>query len=257
MRRRPYGSLAGSCAAGLTALLLSSCSLRLPMDGDRSATSHTQKIPVRIPAKEVCGNKPPSPRDPDVLVWMIADKYHTGLVFPYDWLLESGYVPPSGFGSPKFVTMSWGNRDAYSKAGIDNSWKMFRVLFTPTPSVMELIAFDWNVAEVCPHQRIWRKLVRRDRGPAVAEFLNHCAKQGSDGRPIVVCESSWGRGVQLEGRYPYFIPRVCNVWTAQAIECMGGKLNPWFGLTANGLAREIEGHPNDFELIWNAYSKQP
>jgi predicted ATPase len=36
--------------------------------------------------------------------------------------------------------MSWGNRDAYSKAGIDNWWKMFRVLFTPTPSVMELIA---------------------------------------------------------------------------------------------------------------------
>ena len=42
-----------------------------------------------------------APRDPDVLVWLIADRYHTGMVFPYDWLLESGFVPPAGFGTPQ------------------------------------------------------------------------------------------------------------------------------------------------------------
>ena len=66
----------------------------------------------------------------------------------------------------------------------------------------------------------------------------------------MVCESSWGRGVQLESRYPYFIPRVCNVWTVQAIECLGGEINPWLALTADGLAREAEKPRNGFELIW-------
>ena len=93
--------------------------------------------------------------------------------------------------------MSWGNRNAYSKEGIDTKWKMFRVLFTPTPSVMELIASDWHVAEVIPNQRIWRKLVSRDHGPALAEVSQ---------RMRSVHRSGWqaGRGlrVQLGKRRP-------------------------------------------------------
>ena len=196
-------------------------------------------------------------KDPDVLVWLIADSYHTGLVFPYDWLLESGFVPPPDFGHPRYVTMSWGNRDAYSKEGFDHPWKVFRVIFTPTRSVMELIPADWHVAEVLPQHRIWRKLVPRDRGTALAAFLNGCSQMDSNGRPVVVCESSWGEGVQLECRHSYFIPRVCNVWTVQAIEALGGEFNPWFALTAGGLIRQAEKPPNDFELIWPGELPEP
>jgi hypothetical protein len=225
----------------LVMALLGSCSLRLPVE---------KQAARRI---EVHSNTPAFPhgeKDPDVLIWLTADSYHTGLVFPYDWLLESGFVPPPGFGRPRYVTMSWGNRDAYSKEGFDNPWKVFRVLFTPTRSVMELIPADWDVAEVLPHQRIWRKLTPRDRGPALAAFLNGCCKTDAAGLPIVVCESSWGQGVQLESRHSYFIPRICNVWTVQAIESIGGEFNPWFGLTAGGLIRQAEKPPNEFELIW-------
>jgi hypothetical protein len=63
--------------------------------------------------------------------------------------------------------------------------------------------------------------------------------------------------VQLEGRYPYFIPRVCNVWTVQTIENMGGDINPWFALTADGLVRQAEKSPNDFELIWPGNGEKP
>ena len=233
-------------AAGVLATaLLGSCGIRLPV---RPASD--QRVTVRLepqPAKPA--------QDPDVLVWLIADTYHTGMVFPYEWLEESGFVPPANFGKPRYVTMSWGNRNAYSKEGIDSAWKFFRVIFTSTPSVMELIPAEWNVAEVCPRQRIWRKLVARDRGPALAAFLNACSAKGPDGRPRVICESSWGKGVQLESPHRYFIPRVCNVWTVQTIECLGGEINPWLALTADGLVREAEKPPNDFELIWPGSSK--
>lgn len=233
-----------SLAAASTALLLfASCGLRIPVS--KSDTSGAKRVQVRLDT-----SKERQTKDPDVLVWLVADKFHTGMVFPYDWLVESGYVPPKGFGPAQYVTLSWGNRDAYSKAGIDTKWKLFRVLFTPTPSVMELIPSNWNITEVLPHQRIYRRLTPRDKGPALAAFLNGCTKQGPDGHPIVVCESSWGEGVQLEGRYSYFIPRVCNIWTVQTIECLGGDFNPWFALTANGLIRQAVKPPNNFEEIW-------
>ena len=63
--------------------------------------------------------------------------------------------------------------------------------------------------------------------------------------------------MQLESRHPYFIPRVCNVWTVQTIEALGGEINPWMALTANGLAREAEKPPNDFELIWPGTGENP
>jgi hypothetical protein len=233
----------------LATAFLPSCGIRLPVKNTPAA--RMERVPTVAETRRATPR-----RDPDVLVWLIADKYHTGMVFPYDWLLESGFVPPADFGKPRHVAMSWGNTDAYSEKGMETPLKWCEVLFTPTPSVMELIAVDWNVAEVLPHQRIWRKLVPRDRGPALAGYLNQCSSTGADGRPKVVRPASWGRGVQLQGRYRYFIPRVCNVWTVQAIESLGGDLNPWFALTADGLIRQAEKPPNDFEQIWPGGGKE-
>lgn len=227
-------------ATAMVVSLATSCSLRLP----------TEKVTTSPPP----ASSPKATsiaKDPDVLVWMIADKWHTGMVFPYDWLLDSGFVPPAGFGNPKYVTMSWGNTDAYSPEGIGSKWNLLRVIFTPTPAVMELIPSNWHVVEVLPNQRIWRKLTPRDKGPALAEFLNKCSVTDASGRPIVVRPSSWGKGVQLESAHRYFIPRVCNVWTAQALEAIGCDVTPFLGLTANSLARQAEKPPNNLELIWS------
>lgn len=225
----------------LTIFVTSSCGIRLPDTPPIAGGPRVSKTPV---------SKKNPPQDPDVLVWLIADKIHTGMVFPYDWLLECGFIPPKNFGSPKYVTLSWGDRTAYMEKGLHSPAKFFRALFTPTPSVMELIPANWNVAEVCPHQRVWRRLTPREKGYDLAAFLNDCSIQGPDGKPIVCGTSSWGGGVLLESRHVYFVPRTCNVWTVQAIDTLGGNINPWFAMTANGLIRQAEQAPNNFEKIW-------
>ncbi len=219
--------------------LFSSCSIRLP---------HTPLPTVREDGRQFVSIQPE--KEPDLLIWLISDEIHTGMVFPYDWLLESGFIPPAGFGTPRYVTLSWGDRTAYEEKGLHSPAKLFRALFTPTPSVMELIPANWNVTEVCPHQRIWRKLVSRERGRDLAAFLNDCSRMGPDGRPKVCGTSSWGGGVLLESRHVYFFPRMCNTWTSHAIESIGGEINPWLAITANGLIRQAERPPNDFEQIW-------
>lgn len=236
LRPGPIGNL-----AGLAAVALSSCGICLP---DTPALTYRAELKQATPAAST------TTKDPDVLVWLIADNIHTGMVFPYDWLIESGFIPPTGFGSPKYVTLSWGDRTAYVEKGLHTPWKFFRALFTPTPSVMELIPANWNVTEVCHHQRIWRKLADRKRGKDLAAFLNDCSIHAPDGRPIVCGTSSWGGGVLLESRHVYFVPRTCNVWTVQAIQSLGGNINPWSAMTANGLSRQAEKSPNDFEKIW-------
>jgi hypothetical protein len=234
-------SIAAAVLPCLMVAAMSSCGIRLP---NTPAPTRHQAVTWQKPAP-ISSGKPP-----DVLVWLIADDFHTGMVFPYDWLLESGFVPPAGFGSPKYVTLSWGNRTAYREKGLHTPWKFFCAMFTPSPSVMELIPASWSVAEVCPHQRIWRKLVARERGHDLAAFLNDCSVHAPDGRPIICGTSSWGGGVLLESRHLYFIPRICNVWTVQATDTLGCRIHPWLALTANGLIRQAETPENGFEKIW-------
>ena len=78
-------------------------------------------------------------------------------------------------------------------------------------------------------------------------FLNECSVTGPDGTTDRHLPSRAGaRACNSKSSYPYFIPRVCNVWTVQAIECLGGEINPWLALTADGLVRQAEKPPQRF-----------
>ncbi len=227
-------------------MLPASCGLRLPVD--------RQPVPAMPPAVRVAVPERKfqitDRNDPDVIVYLLADTLHTGVVFPYDWLVDSGFVPPEGFGTPVAVSMSWGNRDAYVEKRWLSPWKVFRALFTPSPSVMELVSVDWNVPEVVPHQRIYQKLVPRSRGREVAAFLNNCSRMDPSGRPVDIGPASWGQGVLLESRHSYFFPRICNIWTVQALEATGCDMNAWLGLTANGVIAQATRAENGFVQIW-------
>jgi hypothetical protein len=188
-------------------------------------------------------------RPPEVQVWMLADKLHTGMVFPYDWLLESGFIPPENFPKAKYVTLSWGDRMAYMNQRWLTVPEVVKAIFLPSPSVMELIPINWNIAEVSPNQQIWMKSIPREYGPRVASFLNHCTVTGPNGRPVVAGESSWGGGVLLESPQAYYFPRICNVWTGQALEACGAKINPVMSIHRDLLAREAER--NGFAQVWD------
>lgn len=219
------------------ALIICSCSVRLPVD---TAPIEAAKVRASVGTDQ--------PKKPDVTIWLMADKYHTNMAFPYDWLVESGYVPPKGIGTPRYLVMSWGNTDAYSHEGISPP-KFFQIILSATPSVLEVIPIKWHIPEVCPDQRLWTRSTPHAYGPALAHFLNQCVETDPQGQPIIVRPSSWGEGVQLKGKYSYFVPRICNVWSAQAIESIGGKVSIMSGLTANGLIRQAEKPPNNFVQV--------
>ncbi len=155
-------SISRAAALCLAASLSTSCIIRLP--GPPAGDLHRVEVSSPLAEPSASTTVKPDDHDPDVLVWLIADTLHTGMVFEYDWLIESGFIPPAGFGHPKYVTLSWGDRTAYQEKRLDSAWKVFKALFLPTGSVMELIPANWDVVEVCPHQRIWRKLVPQTIG---------------------------------------------------------------------------------------------
>ena len=184
-----------------------------------------------------------------VTVWLIADQLHTGLVFDYPWLLESGFIPPAGLKSGRYVSMSWGDEAAYVSRRWLGPWPVFRALFLPSPAVTEIIPFDGGVLESSPNQRVWKASFPRDRGRDLAAFLNHSNLPDAHGLPKVIGPASWGEGVLLASRHSYFFPRICNVWTAQAIESLGGNIPTFSSIDASALLQKAEKPPNNFRFL--------
>jgi len=188
-----------------------------------------------------------------VRVYLLADPFHTGLVFDLRWLEKRGYIKPAEIGDHEFVAMSWGDEVAYVQERWLTPGQVFRALFTPSPSVMECIPFDWKVEEVCPHQRVYVAEIPESAGVALAGFLNAHAERGPDGRPVTIGPSSWGDGclIRCPAGRPYHLSRMCNTWTAEALAAAGWAVDPKKVLTAGSVIVQATSAANGFRLIWD------
>lgn len=222
----------------LPALFLASCAVHLP-EPEGSRRVETMTVPVAA--------------EEGVDIYLLSDNLHTALVIDLAWLEESGYVKPKEIGKHRHVAMSWGEKTAYVQKRWLSPVQVFRALCTPSDSVMEIIPIDWKVEEVCPHQEIYIAKVPRSAGTRLAAFLNGCADKHPDGTPITVSPSSWGEGrlIQCPDNYSYYFPRICNVWTTQALGSCGFEFNTSTALSAGGLVRQAIKEPNGFRKIWD------
>lgn len=226
----------------LLAAFFASCTMHLPAP-ETARRVETRNVPVRT-AEET------------VPVHLLADNLHTALAFDRGWLEECGYVVPAGVAEGRYLTMSWGDEVAYVQERWLSPLQVARALFSPSPSVMECIPFDWKVEKVCHRQRIYVADVPRSAGVPLAAFLNACAVMGPDGRPVTIAPSSWGEGrlIRCPEDYSYYFPRICNVWTVQALGSMGFVLNTASALSADGLVRQATSRTNGFRQIWDPES---
>lgn len=194
-----------------------------------------------------------------VPIYLLADTLHTGLAFDLRWLEKSGYRVPSEVSGHPFVTMSWGNETAYLQERWLTPLQVCRALFTPTPSVMECIPFDWNVEEVFPRQRVYVADVPETCGPALANFLNAHTERDRDGNAITIAPSSWGSGrlIRCPATEPYDITRMCNNWTAEALAATGVAIDPSRVLAAWDVIGPATSGRHGFHLIWHpAWKKE-
>ena len=221
-------------------ILMASCALHFPRE-----KTETQRLEVASRAEPV-----EVVVAPDVPVLMFADELHTGLILKLAWLKRHGYVPPPEIGDHQHVVFSWGDETAYVQERWLSPWQVFDALLLPSPSVMEIIPVDWNIPEVMHTQRLYQGFAPESAGASLANFLNHCAVRNEDGTPITIANSSWGNGRLIRSPHPYYFPRICNIWTVDALRAAGYSIGGIRGLSADGMVRQVTSKKNGFHQIW-------
>ncbi len=227
-------------------LLAGSCAFDFPASAEvevkRVEVAKARKTAARENAEAI----------PTVPVILFADKLHTGLILKLDWLQKHGYVPPRETRRQEWAAFSWGDETAY----VQHEWlsigQIFEALAKPSPSVMEIITFDYNVPSVCHHQRLYLSHVHDEDGGPLAAFLNSCAIRDEDGVPQTLGPSSWGEGRLIRSPHTYYFPRICNVWTVEALKSAGFRMWSISGLSADGVVRQATRPHNGFQKIWDS-----
>ncbi|MGE9271580.1 MAG: DUF2459 domain-containing protein, partial [Verrucomicrobiales bacterium] len=173
----------GVVRALLLAAPLSFCSCALHFPEDREVKH--QQVEMAVVGEP--GNRKANVGQVDepatIPVLLFADNLHTGLILELEWLRRYGYVAPPDIGEHRYVAFSWGDETAYVQQSWLNPAQVVHALFLPSKAVMEIIPFDWNIPEVCHHQRLYQAYVPESAGAGFAQFLNHCAVRGEDGVP--------------------------------------------------------------------------
>jgi len=222
------------CVPALVAVLSSSCSSVFPAPSGVAEAPSSATVGPMV-RQEVSGVALPAGERVDI--WLIADPLHTGVIFPLEWLKESGFVVPEKVRGAKYVNMSWGDRVAYEEERWLTPGEVVHALFMPSESVLEIVAFNYEPRWVFPAQRIYRSSVSRGCGPALASFLNYCRRPGEEGW-TEVANSTWGRGSLLCCQHSYQYPRLCNSFSTGALANCGYSFGTWSRLTANGMIRQ-------------------
>jgi len=219
--------------------LLASCSMHLPEPVALSPRVETRTMAVAAEDQD------------GVEIYLLSDNLHTALVFDLAWLERHGYVKPAQIGNHRYVAMSWGEKTAYVQKRWLNPFQVVKALCTPSDSVMEIIPIDWKVEEVCHHQDVYLARAERSTGTRLAAFLNGCAVKGPDGLPETIAPSSWGEGrlIRCPDNYSYYFPRICNVWTAQALGNSGFTMSTTGAISASGVVRQATRDKNSFKKI--------
>ncbi|MGB6222210.1 DUF2459 domain-containing protein [Haloferula sp.] len=220
--------------------LTGSCALHFPKE-----KQETQRVEMATRAEAV-----ELVAAPDVPVVMFADELHTGLILKLAWLKRHGYVPPPEIGEHEHVVFSWGDETAYVQERWLTPFQVIDALFLPSASVMEIIPMDWNIPEVMPTQRLYQGFAPESAGATLAAFLNHCSVRDENGVPVTVSKSSWGEGLLIRSPHSYYFPRICNIWTVDALRAAGFKIGGYRGLSADGMVRQVTRPENGFQQIW-------
>lgn len=230
---------ASAILALVAPLILGSCALHFPKDdGVR-----------RVEVARTSANR--TAELPTVPVVLFADKLHTGLILDLEWLCRHGYVPPADAMRSRWAAFSWGDETAYVQKEWLSPGQVVHALFQPSASVMEIITFDYNIPDICHHQRLYQGFARESDGAGLAAFLNSCSVRDADGLPETIGPASWGKGRMIRSPHSYYFPRICNVWTVEALNAAGFRMHAVTGLSADGVIRQARKRRNGFQQIWD------
>lgn len=170
-------------------------------------------------------------------LYLVSHGWHVGLVLRREDVPAAVWPEKDAFGPVRYLEVGWGDGDYYP-APRGTIPRALRAAFCSRWSVLQVVAFDREVAEMFPRAKILRIDVPPARITAVARYIEHSYAEPRPGDPVVVAAAPYGSGVFVAARGHYSLRENSNTWTARALRIAGCPIDVDAALTAGGLLHQ-------------------
>ncbi len=173
-------------------------------------------------------------------IYIVAHKWHTGIVVSADQLGELGFVKDH-FKSSKFYEFGWGDEDFY-QAEEATSLMAVKALFVPTDSVMHVIALPTSPPQYFPENRMAKVELSSKALGKLTKSLSNSFKKDQKGRALLIKREDKNSimGKFFVGEGTYSMMNTCNTWTVGALDEAGVPIRTFFTLTVGSVLDQVE-----------------
>src|SRR5437870_8286431 len=165
--------------------------------------------------------------------YVVSHGWHVGLVLRHDEFAATsrrGRSAPAG----EYLEVGWGDGDFYP-APRGTLGLALRAAFRSRSSVLQVVGFDDEVAEMFPQAKILKVDLSPDGFAALTRYVEASYAVDAQGRPIVVAPASYGVGAFYLARGRYRLLDNSNTWAARALKVGGCPIDAEAVVTAGGV----------------------
>jgi uncharacterized protein (TIGR02117 family) len=169
-------------------------------------------------------------------VWLVSNGFHSSLAF------RASDVPAlaklTAERRPSYVLIGWGEADFYRFPA--TPWLLVKAVFWPTDGALHVVPVRGSLTDELANSDI----VRFDVAPAnfakLQQRIDRHIARDSSGAAVPL-----GKGYRETSRFylsreSFYFPKMCNMWTAQALRTGGVKVVPSLAISAQQLQWQTE-----------------
>ena len=181
---------------------------------------------------------PPEKKDKIVSVYLTDHGRHTGLVVPVKSISKNIWPEAEDFKSNQFIEVGWGDEDFF-KTPDPSLWMTAKAVLLPTSSALHVAGFNKNVKQNFPGIDITKIDLSQKGFNNLCEFISKTYFRDKKNNTHVIRNGLYGNSKFYKAAGKYYFPKMCNFWTARALETAGCPVSPNCTITADNLMSQV------------------
>lgn len=167
-------------------------------------------------------------------IYLVGHGWHTGLVLPARKIDYADFPEAEDYWQADYLEIGWGDEGFYRAEKITPAL-VAKAALLPTPSVMHVSSFEGSVREFFPVSDIYEVRLSDQQFDDLCRFIGETFEREEEGSSIDLGPGLYGVSRFYRARGKYYLPKTCNVWTAQALKEAGLPVIPQTAMRAENV----------------------
>ncbi len=171
--------------------------------------------------------------------YVIGHEWHTGIVIQTSDIPDSLKSKHPQFPKARFLEIGWGDKEFYQDSD-PGYFLAIKAALWPTESALHINGFNQPVDKYYSLAEVVQFETEKPDFENLYLFIYSAFARDSLGGEILIGRGYYKNSQFFLGDEKYYLPKTCNVWTAQAVHSAGISISPYRYQKAESLMKYLK-----------------